>query len=924
MYDRLPDHLRERFFGNDHRPPAKLQRQAEPESQIIAARLSRKQSGGSKDPAKDSDAWATVDSSARILVFCLFTFGLLTTGGLLCFGNDRQPGHNQTSDGKTIRAHRRLSLKWYVVIAGLLLLPQAVTAQSNTGSIRGVVTDKAGAVVPNARLRLSNAITQYSQTAISDYQGAYRLLDVPLNDYTLTVEAPGFEPVTRDIRVRSVLAQQVEVQLGVQSIRQEVDVRAARDLLEAEKTAPTTVLDRDRILRFPAAQPSRSAAALIATAPGWTEDANGRLHARGLEAQIQYSIDGIPVTDTIADIFASAPDPRNFRSVEISTAYLPAEYGNKLAGVIAVTSRSGRELATQGSVTLSGGSFSTFETSFDVGGHAGKFGYFVSAAGSATARFLDPPAAQNLHNRGTGIKSFVKLDYEPTDKNLLRLSLFANRQGFEVPNLPEQGRSGQDQRRRGHDAMASVAWEHIFSQDFVGQLAAYQRYDQASLDSNRAAAPVFAEQSRHHANYGLLGSLTFHKRRHTVKSGFELTRFPVRESFTIAITDLAGLLEREPALPLAARGFTLADPFFFNERRSGREASLYAQDHINATRNLTIDVGLRFDGYHFLVDKNYLSPRLGAAYLISKTRTVLRAAYNRFLQTPVLENLLLSSSEEARVFSPGDQASNVINFINTGRRGFTAAAAGGPKNAAGEPVRPSREWQVDLGLQQQLGRYVRLDADFFYRRMTDPAEFTSFLDTGIVFPATLARSRSKGVEARLDLARVRGFSGFASYTNLHIYGFAPLTGGLFLGEAIDLSRRAGARVNIEEDQRNTAAFQLMYDRLPKKIWAAFGGRHDSGYAIELDEAGGGDPAARFPAKILNEVNFERGFVKPHTVFDFAAGRDFAVSERLSLSAQFNVQNLADRFYLITFDSLSSGVALGRPRAYSGKLTLGFK
>jgi TonB dependent receptor/Carboxypeptidase regulatory-like domain len=808
-----------------------------------------------------------------------------------------------------IRRQRRFSVKRYAVIACLLLLPQAITAQSNTGSIRGVVTDKTGAVVANARLQLGNAITRYTQTAISDNQGAYRLPDVPLNDYTLTIEAPGFETTTRDIRVRSNLAQQVDVQLGVVGVRQEVDVQAARDLLEAEKAAPTTVLDRNWILRFPTSQPSRSAAAIIGTAPGWTEDANGRLHARGLEAQIQYSIDGIPVTDTIADIFASAPDPRNFRSVEISTAYLPAEYGNKLAGVIAVTSRSGRGLPTQGSVTLSGGSFSTFETSFDVGGHAGKFGYFASAAGSATGRFLDPPTVEDFHNRGSGIKSFVKLDYEPDEKNLFRLSLFANQQRFDVPNLLEQEISGQDQRRRGHDTMLSLTWEHIFSQDFVGQMAAYHRYNQASLLSNAAAVPVFAEQSRHHASYGLLGSLTFHKQRHTIKTGFEFIRFPVRESFTIAITDLEGLLEREPGLPEAAQGFTLTAPFVFNERRAGWEASVYAQDHINAARNLTIDVGLRFDSYHFLVDKNYLSPRLGAAYLINKTRTVLRAAYNRFLQTPVLENLLLSSSEQARVFSPGSVALATNTPASSGKT---------------DPVRPSREWQVDLGFQQQLGRYVRLDADVFYRRMTNPAEFTSFLDTGIVFPATLASSRSKGVEARLDLSRVGGWSGFVSYTNLHIYGFAPLTGGLFLGEAVDLSRRAGQRVNIEEDQRNTAAFQLMYDRLPKKIWAAFGGRHDSGYSIELDEVDANDLALRFPAKILNEVNFVRGFIKPHSVFDFAVGRDFALTERLSLAAQFNIQNLADRFYLIIFDSLSSGVAIGRPRSYSSKLTLSFK
>src|SRR5437763_16628261 len=117
-----------------------------------------------------------------------------------------------------------------------------------------------------------------------------------------------------------------------------------------------------------------------------------------------------------------------------------------------------------------------------------------------------------------------------------------------------------------------------------------------------------------------------------------------------------------------------------------------------------------------------------------------------------------------------------------------------------------------------------MDLDFYYRRLKNQPEITNFLQTGITFPATLDHSRSKGVETRLDIARVKGFSGFVSYTNLHLYGFAPITGGLFLGEAIDLESRAGQRVHNEEDQRNTAVFQILYDRLPGKFWAAFGGR----------------------------------------------------------------------------------------------------
>jgi hypothetical protein len=795
------------------------------------------------------------------------------------------------------------NLWMYAVVTVVVASLVCTHAQTNVGVVRGTVRDQANAVVKGATVRLVNPINGYSQSAVTDDGGAYQLVDVPFNRYTLTAEARGFDVASREVVVRSNLIREVDVQLAVASVQQTVNVFSG-NLLEPEKTAPSVVIDRNRILTFPTSQPSRSTEEIVATAPGWTEDANGRLHARGVEYQVQYNIDGIPVTDTIADTFASSPDPRNFRSVEVTTSNIPAEYGNKLSGIIAVTSRSGREIPTEGNVSLSGGSFDTFEGSFDTGGHTKRFGYLVSAAGTRTDRFLDPPSLENFHNRGRSGKGFFKLDYSPTEHDLLRFNLFLDGQRFDVPNLPDQEEAGQDQRRSTADNMESLSWQHIFSSRTVGNLAFYQRYNQARLRSNLLATPVFAEQSRHQSNYGALGSVTHDFNRNTVKAGFELTRFPVRESFTFAITDLEAILEKQPDLPEDVQDFTLAHPFFFNDRRTGWEGSLYVQDHLNATRELTFDLGARFDSYHFVVKKNFLSPRLGMAYHVERTRTVLRAAFNRFMETPALENLLLSSSEEARIFSPGGEEEGGVT---------------------GAPVRVSRESQVDLGFQQQIAPHLRLDGDFFYRRLNSPPEITNFLETGIIFPANLARSRSKGVEARLDLARVRGFSGFLSYTNLHIYGFAPITGGLFLGEAIDTLGRAGERIKIEEDQRNTVPFELRYEHLPRHFWLLFSGRHDSGFSVELEPGVTREEfAAEFPEKILDRVNFEGGFVKPHTVLNFSVGKEFNLSERVSLAAQFNVENLADKFYLITFESVFSGTTIGRPRSYSGNLRITFK
>jgi outer membrane receptor protein involved in Fe transport len=799
-----------------------------------------------------------------------------------------------------------------VVAVLLIALSVNARAQSNAGAIRGVVTDQTGAVVAGATVRLTSSITNYLQETSTDNLGAYHLVDIPFNRYLLAVEARGLQTATRELAVRSNLLQQADIQLAVETIRQQVNVSAAGDLIDPEKTGPSIVVDRNRILQFATAQPSNSAEEIIATAPGWTLNANGRLHARGNEYQVQYSIDGIPVIDTIASTFASAPDPRNFRSVEVITGNIPAEYGSKLAGVIAVNSRSGFEGPQTVTATIAGGSFSSVEVSFDFSGKAGKLGYLVSAAGSATDRFLDPPSFENLHNHGRGVKSFFKLDYAASENDLFRFNLFIDGAQLQIPNLEAQEIAGQDQRRRLRADMQSLSWQHVFSKETVSQVALFRRRTSSRLESNELVTPVFAEQFRQHSTYGVMGSLTREVKRNTIKAGMEITRFPVSESFTFAITDLASLLETVPDLTEEARRFTPVRPFLFDERRAGAQAALYFQDHIKATKDLVLNVGARFDSYHFLVEGSFISPRVGAAYHIRKSGTVLRASVDRLIETPALENLLLSSSEKTRLFSPAartDQDDKEATGVEI----------------RGAPVPLGRAWQYDVGFQQQLSRYVRLDADFYYRRSKNNAEIINFIETEIAFPATLARSASKGVEARLDLAQTRGFSAFVSYTNLNIYGIAPITGGLFLGEAVDLREQQGRRIKNEEDQRNTVVFELRYEHERSRLWAAFGGRHDSGYAVELeDDSSPEDFERRFPAKILREVNLERGFIRPHTVLNLSVGKDFSVSDHANISAQLNFQNLTDKFYLFTFGSLFTGTNIGQPRSYSGRLSFNFK
>ncbi len=80
----------------------------------------------------------------------------------------------------------------------------------------------------------------------------------------------------------------------------------------------------------------------------------------------------------------------------------------------------------------------------------------------------------------------------------------------------------------------------------------------------------------------------------------------------------------------------------------------------------------------------------------------------------------------------------------------------------------------------------------------------------------------------------------------------------------------------------------------------------------------------FPDKILDRVNFEGGFVKPHTVLNVSLCKEFKLNDRASLLGQFNLENLTNNFYLITFESVFSGTAIGRPRSFSGRVTVSLK
>jgi outer membrane receptor protein involved in Fe transport len=802
----------------------------------------------------------------------------------------------------------RKVLNFTFLFTAALFFSATAGAQTRIGTIQGTVKDPNGAVVVGANVTVTQPLTGYTQSAQTDAQGAFKLVNVPFNTYTVRADAAGFQAVEQAIDLESNIPYGLELKLSVGQAAATVSVTGgSAALVEPDKTSSDTDIDQTLIERQAGAAPSRGIEAIVASVPGMATDDNGRLHPRGSESQVQYVVDGVPITDNLSAIFSTSLDARTLRTAEVLTGGIPAEFGDKLAGVINVNTRSGLETPTQGGINISGGSFSTGEIGADFSTRTKKFGFLTNLSATTSQRFLDPSTLENFHNFGRTGKGFFRLDYQFDDKNSLRGTFLFGGSNFQVPNRLEQEIAGQDQRQKLRDNSQFITFQHIFSGDTLGQFSFFNRYGTARLTSNPLSTPVVAFQDRTLQNIGGLAAISMSRGRHNFKFGGQFTITPVRENFSFyTTTPFADLVdENGNVFPNPVNNFTAADPFVFNGRRTGRTLSAYVQDHFQLFPNFTLDVGLRYDNYKLIIRDDGFSPRIGLAYFIPRTQTTLRASYNRLFQPPPAENLLLASSAEASALSP--------LAVIQGQSGV-------------RPILPDKQNVFEIGAQQQISRFFRLNLTVYQKRIENFGDKDQFFDTGIIFPISISSGRVTGEELRIESADINGFRGFLSYANARAYGVTPINGGLFLGEAVNSLDTPGLIFANDHDQRNSAQFQVYYNNRPTGVYLIFGGRYDSGYPTDVEPgttladfvAGGFDP------RLYNEIDFQRGRVRPRTILNFSVGADLLRRERTSLNVQFDIQNLTNELFLYNFESVFSGTHIGYPRLFSGRMSIRFK
>ena len=525
-------------------------------------------------------------------------------------------------------------------------------------------------------------------------------------------------------------------------------------------------------------------------------------------------------------------------------------------------------------------------------------------------------------------------------------------------------------------------------------------------------------QNRTLANTGLRADITHAKGIHNIKAGVTYQQTFLTENFNLGIVDpnlnapcldgngvpvfvgnpgvndpgnCAGASSTNPVLyptPFAANpGFnpllgcydlTRLAPspadncpgsssglYAFHGHTDVKELALYVQDSITQG-NWAFNLGIRGDLYNGLVVAHQAEPRLGVAYNLKKTSTVLRVSYARTMESPFNENLVLSSTGCANA---------VLNPL---------LLCSQPPASGATPFNPGFRNEFHAGLQQALGKYAVISGDYIWKYTHNAYDFSVLGATPITFPIEWHNSKIPGYAVRVSVPDFHGLTALLVFSSVAARFFTPQIGGA--GAVPSVAASSGITAfRIDHDETFNQTTHLQYQPWKRGPWLGFNWRYDSGLVAGAAPCYGVGPANDCPqSTMLNgqpaiamtdafltpltaDQEFQAGFscngvhatptvalpftclasqfrstlisvpapgtenddhkpprIAPRNLFDMAVGDDNLFhGEKYKWSLTLTAINLTNKYALYNFLSTFSGTHYVTPRALTAELGFHF-
>ena len=392
-------------------------------------------------------------------------------------------------------------------------------------------------------------------------------------------------------------------------------------------------------------------------APGVAQDEFGEVHVRGDHGDVQYRVNGVLLPEGLNG-FGQEIDPHLINSVTLITGTLPAQFGDRTAGIIDVTTKTGSQL-NGNDLSLYGGSYDTFHPSVSLGGTTSNLDYFVTASYLHDNLGIDntTPSSNPLHDVTDQEKCFGYFAHRFDQTSRLSLLLSGSYADFEIPNTPglspayvlandpvaESSSINENQNEQNYYAVLSY---QKTAGSLSAQVSAFSRYayirfspDQAQdLLFNGDAAQVktsdFANGVQADASY-TLGD------HHTIRAGMLATYdletldtqaavFPASSQFAPSPSgnDLPQPTPQSSPTPLTISA---------NNGNSGLTSGIYLQDEWHLNDRLVLNYGVRYDRFDVSFDhEDQFSPRANLVWQIDDA-TSAHIGYARYFMPPTLQ-----------------------------------------------------------------------------------------------------------------------------------------------------------------------------------------------------------------------------------------------------------------------------------------------
>jgi len=386
-----------------------------------------------------------------------------------------------------------------------------------------------------------------------------------------------------------------------------------------------------------------------------------------------------------------------------------------------------------------------------------------------------------------------------------------------------------------------------------------------------------------------------------------------------------------------------------------KELALFAQDTIKV-KNWVFNFGLRGDFYNGISIYRQAEPRVGVAYNIKPTNTVLRFSYARILETPFNENLVLASN------GCNDA---VVNALMSVTQGYPCLAV---------PLTPGTRNELHAGLQQAFGKYLVVDGEYIWKYTQRAYDFSILGATPITFPIEWDHSKIPGYAVRASVPNLHGLTAFVVFSSVAARFFQPQVSGI---GATPAGQGGNGVFRIDHDEVFNSTAHLQYQPFKRGPWVGFNWRYDSGLVAGPVPCAGGncangpngtDSVVDFSA-LTPDQQFQAGLscggvfatpttpisptglcaaslytsslvkipaagtenddhnpprIAPRNLFDMAVGHDNLFNgDKYKWSLRFSVINLANKEALYNFLSTFSGTHYVTPRTFTAELAFHF-